>query len=1058
MKLSLRNRRQRVHLLLAVCTLSIYAWLDPKLDLLFLNFVHNHSSSVRSHASKSNPTSNQLLHVTPIPSLILRTFKTKDKHQIIEAAKNGSDDAKLRWSWYETWDNIIFDDEDSDRFVRGSFSNAVQKAYFRLPRIVQRSDFVRYLMLYEFGGVYTDMDTVCFTAIDQWTRRYANVSAILGIEVFGAIHGKDQIAQWTMALSPKHEFLEMMIRRLTERILSSSMDVLTNVDAIVGLTGPAFWSESFWLYMDQKGIDSSRFQTLDRGYRKIDGVLLLGRVYFRHPGIFSKHRGTGELKSGWKNEKNIPKLSSGPPGLAVDDGVSAVKKKLVSDGQIPKRIFLRGDTGTSKCAAANPDHLFLQFDHWDMKRFVRGSFGGHVWRAFSKLDGYPLQQRYGQLLLLYYFGGFWLSNSHCESSVESFFSADQNASCLLGIQDSSEIIISATPKHAFTEKLVTDLTNSILNFQIAADATTHRSLLETGLIADLVRGHIGDLQAIMNCLRIVRKLVSSRRAPYIFLVTLACVLIGLVHSVYLDLLLLNFVHNHFGATRHSDSVSHIGIGSDGGTLAHAIPSLILRTFKTSERTTIIEAARNGSDDATMRWKWFKTWDNLNPNHVQIIFDDNDSDRFVRGAFSESVAAAYFKLPRVVQRSDFARYLMLYEFGGVYTDMDTECWVPIDKWTYGHPSVSAILGIEVFGQIDGLDQAAQWTMAVAPKHPFLERLIRNLSKRILSSSDEMLISVDEVVEVTGPVFWSKTLWDHLSGMEFDIKSLQGIDRSYKILGDFMLLGRIHFYRPGIFSRHRGTGEMKNGWKNQKKPELLNTTLDVPIPNNVNPASIMAEHSIPFRIMRPVRTNSRKEVRHLLLERYPSQNGYTWFESWETINRDHLQMLFSDDDLDRFVKGFFSKRISAAYFKLPLAVRFEFGKYLMLYIFGGLYVGTGVECLQPIDGFVADVDLILALHGEGGSFTDGFFAASRKNPFVLHLINDITKKIEASDKSSDGHFSTLAGADAIQKAVSDYFKVSADTLKMAHTDGNVTLGRTMFFDLAGSKLFAVHDKKL
>ncbi|KAJ3240091.1 membrane-bound alpha-1,6- mannosyltransferase Initiation-specific [Chytriomyces hyalinus] len=562
----------------------------------------------------------------------------------------------------------------------------------------------------------------------------------------------------------------------------------------------------------------------------------------------------------------------------------------------------------------------------------------------------------------------------------------------------------------------------------------------------------------MNCLRIVRKLVSSRRAPYIFLVTLACVLIGLVHSVYLDLLLLNFVHNHFGATRHSDSVSHIGIGSDGGTLAHAIPSLILRTFKTSERTTIIEAARNGSDDATMRWKWFKTWDNLNPNHVQIIFDDNDSDRFVRGAFSESVAAAYFKLPRVVQRSDFARYLMLYEFGGVYTDMDTECWVPIDKWTYGHPSVSAILGIEVFGQIDGLDQAAQWTMAVAPKHPFLEQLIRNLSKRILSSSDEMLINVDEVVEVTGPVFWSKTLWDHLSGMEFDIKSLQGIDRSYKILGDFMLLGRIHFYRPGIFSRHRGTGEMKNGWKNQKKPELLNTTLDVPIPNNVNPASIMAEHSIPFRIMRPVRTNSRNEVRHLLLERYPSQNGYAWFESWETINRDHLQMLFSDDDLDRFVKGFFSKRISAAYFKLPLAVRFEFGKYLMLYIFGGLYVGTGVECLQPIDGFVADVDLILALQGEGGSFTDGFFAASRKNPFVLHLINDITKKIEASDKLSDGHFSTLAGANAIRKAVSDYFKVSADTLKMAHTDGNVTLGRTMFFDLAGSKLFAVHDKKL
>ncbi|KAI9332393.1 hypothetical protein BDR26DRAFT_806481, partial [Obelidium mucronatum] len=111
----------------------------------------------------------------------------------------------------------------------------------------------------------------------------------------------------------------------------------------------------------------------------------------------------------------------------------------------------------------------------------------------------------------------------------------------------------------------------------------------------------------------------------------------------------------------------------------AIPRLVLRTFWTRDPAAIAAAARNGSDPAKARLAWFSSWTNLNPAHIQLILDDAAGDAFVKSHFAKSVVDAYQKLPLVVQRADMIRYLMLYEFGGVYADMDTQCLLPVEEW-------------------------------------------------------------------------------------------------------------------------------------------------------------------------------------------------------------------------------------------------------------------------------------------------------------------------------------------------------------------------------------------
>ncbi|KAF3931075.1 hypothetical protein ABW20_dc0106106 [Dactylellina cionopaga] len=173
------------------------------------------------------------------------------------------------------------------------------------------------------------------------------------------------------------------------------------------------------------------------------------------------------------------------------------------------------------------------------------------------------------------------------------------------------------------------------------------------------------------------------------------------------------------------------------------PKTIWQTWKTSSLSdTNYESFHN-------------TWINLNPTHDHLLLNDSSALQYVIDNFNASdpyIVDLYKNLPQRILAADLLRYLLIFKDGGLYTDVDTECRVPVDKWLDvaleklpdTKPSeINVIVGMEVdvldevewpesrvaeagFGQ---RIQFLQWTIYAKPGHEILQRMVTSAQEAI-----------------------------------------------------------------------------------------------------------------------------------------------------------------------------------------------------------------------------------------------------------------------------------------------------------------------------------------
>jgi hypothetical protein len=121
-------------------------------------------------------------------------------------------------------------------------------------------------------------------------------------------------------------------------------------------------------------------------------------------------------------------------------------------------------------------------------------------------------------------------------------------------------------------------------------------------------------------------------------------------------------------------------------------------------------------------------------------NDSEAAAFISDFFGAEVAKLYEAYPLGVMRADFWRYAVLYAYGGVYSDIDTQCLKPLAQWFPPQnrppsapvfvsngtwPSLGTVqyhkLSGEDCGMVVGLENdvhMCQWTIASVPGHPVL----------------------------------------------------------------------------------------------------------------------------------------------------------------------------------------------------------------------------------------------------------------------------------------------------------------------------------------------------
>jgi mannosyltransferase OCH1-like enzyme len=140
---------------------------------------------------------------------------------------------------------------------------------------------------------------------------------------------------------------------------------------------------------------------------------------------------------------------------------------------------------------------------------------------------------------------------------------------------------------------------------------------------------------------------------------------------------------------------------------------------------------------TSRWHalWrpcHDTWRAGFPAHTVRLWSDEEAETLVRGSYPQFLKL-YLEYPRVIQRVDMVRYLILHAQGGIYVDSDYQC---VRNFEALLPRGRASLGESPHGG-EGVQNAL---MASPAKHPFWAYVMRELLANAY---------VSDVVLSTGP---------------------------------------------------------------------------------------------------------------------------------------------------------------------------------------------------------------------------------------------------------------------------------------------------------------------
>eukprot|EP00854_Cymbomonas_tetramitiformis_P020715 gene20715-24825_t len=180
--------------------------------------------------------------------------------------------------------------------------------------------------------------------------------------------------------------------------------------------------------------------------------------------------------------------------------------------------------------------------------------------------------------------------------------------------------------------------------------------------------------------------------------------------------------------------------------AHTKPELKVPTF-------IHQSWKGDTLCTANQRKWIGSWKLQHPEWLHVWWNDTELDAVVASLMPE-LLETYSAFPKDIFRLDVVRYLLLYQFGGVYADIDMEAYKPLDPLVRRY---DAFLPTEPEGHsvLQHLQDRTicNAVMASRPLHPVWKEFLTFIQQNSITSVKKGV----GPVEVTGP----KALSDFLS---------------------------------------------------------------------------------------------------------------------------------------------------------------------------------------------------------------------------------------------------------------------------------------------------------
>lgn len=251
-----------------------------------------------------------------------------------------------------------------------------------------------------------------------------------------------------------------------------------------------------------------------------------------------------------------------------------------------------------------------------------------------------------------------------------------------------------------------------------------------------------------------------------------------------------------------------------------------------------------------RANW-KLWRKLNPGLKINVYDDDDIQAYVSKFFPEF--GEFWDELKPVQKADVFRYVIMWNEGGVYADIDVEPLQPISSWmmngtqnTLHWRNANVILGWEMITDREDWEeffasqlQLCQWTFAASPKHELFRAVLDWLLDYFRLGNQ---MKYPSIIKSTGPgmfsngvkAFLKKKYGADLGSPPLTIKELESKNLH---VGDILLLKKSAFAPEVNWGRSEDSSLVRHGfagsWKKsvghaveeaKQKPDTLAGTME------------------------------------------------------------------------------------------------------------------------------------------------------------------------------------------------------------------------------------------
>ncbi len=108
------------------------------------------------------------------PKILHQTWRTKD----LSAVEEFDACARTWRDHHPAYKYHLWDDEEMDAFVKSKFPSYYD-TWTSFDKNIKRIDSIRYMWMYEYGGIYADLDMECLRSLTGLVRQYQNYDTIL---------------------------------------------------------------------------------------------------------------------------------------------------------------------------------------------------------------------------------------------------------------------------------------------------------------------------------------------------------------------------------------------------------------------------------------------------------------------------------------------------------------------------------------------------------------------------------------------------------------------------------------------------------------------------------------------------------------------------------------------------------------------------------------------------------------------------------------------------------------------------------------------------------------